>query len=62
MDRRAWQVTVHRVAESQAWLKQLSTHKSIKDRVVTSLSDEGANISSQIARTVNRSPLGGKLV
>ena len=26
MDRGAWQATVHRVAKSQAWLKQLSTN------------------------------------
>ena len=26
MDRRAWWATVHRVAKSQTWLKQLSTH------------------------------------
>ena len=26
MDRGAWQATVHRVAKSQTWLKQLSTH------------------------------------
>ena len=25
MDRRAWQATVHRVARSQTWLKQLNT-------------------------------------
>ena len=27
MDRGAWQATVHGVAKSQTWLKQLSTHK-----------------------------------
>ena len=27
MDRGAWRTTVHRVAKSQTWLKQLNTHK-----------------------------------
>ena len=31
MDREAWQAMVHRVTESQTWLKQLSTAQHIRD-------------------------------
>ena len=30
MDRETWQTTVHRVAKSQLWLKQVSTHASMR--------------------------------
>ena len=26
MDREAWQTTIHRIAERQAWMKRLNTH------------------------------------
>ena len=32
MDRGAWWATVHRVAKSQTWLKQLSTHMFLKKK------------------------------
>ena len=36
-DRGAWQATVHRVTQSQTWLKQLSTHAHVWELLSTSI-------------------------
>ena len=38
MDRRAWRATIHKVAKSQTWLKQLSTHIHPYERDLRELS------------------------